>query len=81
MRSIESGRFLARAANTGISGFVDPLGRITDRTRLGDRLFVVGTVETTDVRTLYTRLGDWVGLLSLVATGTLLVAAFARRGR
>jgi len=79
MRAIENRVGIARAANTGISGFVDPLGRITDRTRLGERLFVLGTVETTDVHTLYTRLGDWVGMLSLVGTGALLVALFVRR--
>jgi apolipoprotein N-acyltransferase len=79
MRAIENRVGVARAANTGITGFVDPLGRITDRTRLGERTYVVGTVWTTDVRTLYTRLGDWVGLLCLVGTGTLLVAAFVRK--
>jgi apolipoprotein N-acyltransferase len=81
MRAIENRVGIARAANTGISGFVDPLGRVTDRTRLGVRTVVLGTVQTTDVRTLYTRLGDWVGLLSLMGTGTMLVAAFLRRGR
>ena len=33
MRSIENGRYLARAANTGISGFVDPYGRVIEKTR------------------------------------------------
>ena len=79
MRAIENRVGVARAANTGISGFVDPLGRISDRTRLGERRVVLGTVRTTDVRTLYTRMGDWVGLLSLVGTGALLAGLL--RGR
>jgi apolipoprotein N-acyltransferase len=31
LRSIEQGRYLARAANTGISGFVDPHGRVVQQ--------------------------------------------------
>src|SRR5688500_15853790 len=34
MRSIEGGRYLARAANTGISGFVDPYGRVVQKSGL-----------------------------------------------
>jgi len=79
MRAIENRVGIARPANTGITGFVDPLGRVDARTRLGERAFVLGTVKTTDVHTLYTRLGDWVGMLSLVGTGALLVALFMRR--
>ena len=79
MRAIENRVGVARAANTGISGFVDPLGRITDRTRLGERLFVLDTVQTTDVHTLYTRLGDWVGMLSLLGSGVLLLGLVIRR--
>ena len=35
MRAVETGRPVARAANTGISGFIDPLGRISQATPLG----------------------------------------------
>jgi len=81
MRAIENRVGIARAANTGISGFVDPLGRVTDRTKLGERLFVLGPVQTTDVHTLYTRFGDWVGMLSLLGTGALVVGLFVHRRR
>ena len=34
MRAIENGRYLARAANTGVSGFVDPYGRVLQKSKL-----------------------------------------------
>jgi apolipoprotein N-acyltransferase len=34
MRAIEQGRYLARAANTGISGFVDPYGAVIQQSKI-----------------------------------------------
>src|SRR5439155_7671555 len=34
LRSIVEGRYLARAANTGISGLVDPYGRVLQKSEL-----------------------------------------------
>jgi apolipoprotein N-acyltransferase len=76
MRAIENRVGIARAANTGISEFVDPLGRATQRTRLGERAIVEGAVLTTDIRTFYTMAGDWVGTLAVGATALLLGAAW-----
>ena len=61
MRAIENRVGIARAANTGISEFVDPTGRPRQQTRLGERTYVVGELRTTDTITPYTWLGDWVG--------------------
>jgi apolipoprotein N-acyltransferase len=79
MRAIENRVGIARSANTGISEFIDPLGRAHASTRLGERTMVVGQAMTTDVRTVYTRLGDWVGTLSVAAAVLLLGAAWWRR--
>jgi apolipoprotein N-acyltransferase len=78
MRAIENRVGIARAANTGISEFVDPLGRTYQETRLGERTYVVGDLVTTDVETLYTRLGDWVGWVVLMSAFTMGVWAYRR---
>ena len=79
MRAIETRMGVARAANTGISEFVDPLGRTYRRTPLDVQRVEADTVWTTAGRTAYVRLGDWVGVLALVGTGALVAAAVVRR--
>lgn len=80
MRAIENRVGVARSANNGISEFVDPLGYVYHRTRLDDTTYVADTVRTTDVRTVYSALGDWVGLLT-VAGSLVMVGMAWRRGR
>ncbi|MHB1194102.1 MAG: apolipoprotein N-acyltransferase [Longimicrobiales bacterium] len=82
MRAIENRMGVARAANTGISLFVDPVGRIHGATPLFQADLRVDTVRTTDVTTLYTRWGDLAGSGSALAALFLVLAAaaLARRG-
>ena len=75
MRAIENGRYLARAANTGISGFVDPYGRVLDKSALFEQRLIVRDIKFLRTRTIYSRVGDLVAWLSLVfTTGALLVS-------
>jgi len=72
-RSIENGITLARSANSGISMFVDPYGRITQKTGLYTRDMMVRDVCLYRVKTLYNRFGDWfvwlcAGLVFLALT-------------
>jgi apolipoprotein N-acyltransferase len=78
MRAIEQGRYLARAANTGVSGIVDPYGRVTQRSRVFEQVGLVGEVRFIQTRTPYAAAGDvvpWIGL-AMVA---LALAASVRR--
>ncbi len=79
MRAIENRVGIARAANSGISGFVDPLGRVSRRTDLFTATFVRGVVFTADELTPYTRLGDWVGTSAVMLTILLSGYALWRR--
>jgi apolipoprotein N-acyltransferase len=79
LRAIETRMGIARAANDGISEFVDPLGHVTQPSRLGTQAVVVGPLRTSDVRTLYVRVGDWVGTLSVVVTLGFAGGLVARR--
>ena len=73
MRAIEQGRYLARAANTGISGIIDPYGRVLVRTNLFETVAVVGEARFVQTRTLYARIGDLVAHLSIALTIVALV--------
>src|SRR5207245_2104346 len=77
LRAVETRMGIARAANSGISGTVDPLGRYHDTTGLEVETAIAATLRTSDVTTLYVRLGDWVGTMCVLATlgfgGTLQV--------
>jgi apolipoprotein N-acyltransferase len=58
LRAVENRRALVRAANTGISGFVDPVGRVLDPTPLMTDAAVVRPLPLLETRTVYTRWGD-----------------------
>jgi apolipoprotein N-acyltransferase len=78
MRAIEQGRYLARSANTGISGIVDPYGRVLMASELFTRQVLVGDVRLIDERTIYARIGDVVAYASVVVTLAALLMAWRR---
>jgi apolipoprotein N-acyltransferase len=65
MRAIEQGRYLARAANTGISGVVDPYGRIVRQSGIFRQDALVEEARFLTVRTIYSRIGDVVAYVAI----------------
>jgi len=81
MRAIEQGRYLARSANTGISGIVDPYGRVVQRSAIFEQAGLVGSIGFLKGRTIYSRLGDvtpW-GALGLMAVAMVGARRASRR--
>jgi apolipoprotein N-acyltransferase len=79
LRAVEQGRFVVRAANTGISGAVDPYGRVVLATPLFETAAVTVDVRLLDHRTIYSYVGDVVVWLSLVVTAWAVTAGRRRR--
>jgi apolipoprotein N-acyltransferase len=81
LRAIENRMGAARAANTGISLFVDPVGRVHDVVPTAGAGSRTATVLTTDLVTLYSRWGDWLASLAAATAAGVLGLACVRRRR
>ncbi len=79
MRAIEEGRYLARAANTGISGFVDPYGRVLQKSNMFESAVMVDDLRFITHRTIYSRIGDLAGWLSVALTVAALLTTWRAR--
>ncbi len=72
LRAIENRRSVLRASNSGISALIDRRGNITAKTSLFKKESVGGSFQLYGVKTIYTRIGDWPVLLSLLIIAILL---------
>ncbi len=79
-RAVENRRSLVRCANTGISGFVDPVGRIMVRTTLFEDAVLVREVPILSEKSVYTRIGDGLPIACLIVLGVM-VGRLMRRDR
>ena len=67
-RAVENRRALIRSANTGISGFIDPAGRVIAATRLFEDAFLTHAVPILQITTFYSRCGDLFVMICLAVT-------------
>lgn len=83
MRAIEGRVGVVRAAATGVSLFVDPLGRVHQATDISVPAVRAHSVQTTDAATFYIRYGDLTGrACAILALGLLIHALMLlRRGQ
>lgn len=81
-RAVENRRPMIRAANTGISAFISPWGKITSRTGLFQEAILKGQVNTQNTSlTFYVRWGYLFPLLVSVSALIALAFVFFKRRR
>lgn len=76
LRAVETGRPVLRSANTGISAFIDPFGRISRQTDLFTQEVLQAPVALPigDRINFYTQWGDWFAWLCAIFYFTLLIS-------
>jgi apolipoprotein N-acyltransferase len=77
MRAIENERWVLSAANTGLTGSIDPYGRMVVRAPRKDRTTLVAPYALSYVTTFYSRHGDWFAMLCAIISLGALVERFA----
>ncbi len=78
-RAVENRRSLVRAANTGISGFIDPAGRIKGKTQLFQEDVMARSMPIITLKSFYTRFGDVFAVMCLISALCILMLNFAKR--
>ena len=58
LRAIETGRYVVRSANTGISSIIDPMGNVKEELGALKRGYIVSEVYLRDQRTIYSYIGN-----------------------
>jgi apolipoprotein N-acyltransferase len=66
LRAIENRRSIVRCANGGISGFIDPYGRVQKKTKFYEKTQIADEIKLNDDKTLYTLYGDLIVYISLL---------------
>ena len=65
-RAVETRLYLVRAANTGISGIIDPTGKIIAKTNIFQEDALKGYVKFVKIPTFYAKYGDILVLICFV---------------
>ncbi|NJD06607.1 MAG: hypothetical protein FIA97_08935, partial [Methylococcaceae bacterium] len=81
MRALESGRYLLRATNTGVTAIVSPRGTVVVRGAPFEQAVVTGSILPMQGATPYVLAGDWAMLALLAGVGgSLAYPRWRRRG-
>ena len=76
LHAVETGRSVLRAANTGFSAVINPVGKIEDKSGLFSReiLYSAVALPVGEYQTFYTQWGDWFAWVCALLFFTLLIS-------
>jgi apolipoprotein N-acyltransferase len=81
-RAIENRRYVARAANSGVTGFITPIGKTMSRVPQYEQVAIAASIPimNADNKTIYTLYGDFLPeIASVVAVLAVIIQMFRKR--
>lgn len=79
LRAIETRKYIARSANTGISAFIDPLGRIEKKLPYDTQGVSTATIFPQSKKTFYVMYGDFVARIAVLLSGFIILFSISRK--
>jgi len=76
MRAVENARWLLRDTNTGVTGAIDPYGRVVQQVPRKTRTALVANYALGNGTTFYTRHGDWLAYACAIITVGAVILSF-----
>jgi apolipoprotein N-acyltransferase len=64
LRAVENGRYLLRNDNYGISGIINPVGKVIKKTGVNEKTTLVGQYSAIKKKTIYSKYGEWFFILN-----------------
>jgi apolipoprotein N-acyltransferase len=80
-RAVETRLYLVRAANTGISGIIDPCGRIIVKTNIFQKEAFKGYIKFVKIPTFYAENGDLLVIICFMLIVIYFFLEIKRRGK
>ncbi len=79
MRCVENRRYLLRATSTGVSGIIDPFGRVIHKIEMGQMDFASAEIYPINYKTFYSKHGDLFAKFCLTISAIFFILSLGRR--
>ena len=79
LRAIETRKWVVRSANTGISAFINPRGKIEQSASWWEKETLKQSVYTNQRKTFFVEWGDWISKIALTLSALIIVVYFIRK--
>jgi apolipoprotein N-acyltransferase len=79
LRAIENRKWVARSANTGISGFINEKGHVVQSSKWWEPASMKQTIFKSDTKTFYARHGDYLGKLTFGILAMMILISILKK--